>query len=249
MRSPARRDGLRSGLATLLCALLAIAGPARAGGTVPAANLLGTTGMILTPTAAVLPPDAIRFGVGFLDRRWSYLDPGPSDNYNLHLDAGFVPRVEVSLRASYAPKDRLGDDESLPEGNVDRGAAIRFLALRGGPRYPALAVGIDDAQGTRLFHSLYMVATQSVRLPAGHLAANVSLGYGSDALDATSYVLDGLFGGGELVVSGAASLAVEYDTEKWNAGARMTVLRHVTLQFVFLDLDLPSGGISWIQSL
>jgi len=208
-------------------------------------NLGGTTGLINIPTAEVLPSGTILFGVTVTEKKWAYFDRGDSDNWNYFFTVGFLPRVELSLRATYAPNDRLylGAENT---GTVDRGVGGRLKIVKEGDLIPALSVGIDDARGTRRFHALYAVGTKGISVgQAGSL--RVTLGYGSDTMDAKNYVLNGAFGGGEFVLGDTFSLAVDHDTEKWNAAARLTLFHHLQATFVLLDFDIPSGGAAWFK--
>jgi len=208
-------------------------------------TLLGTTGLVLTPTADVLPSETILFGLTLTNKTWSYFDRGDSDNYTYFLTVGFIPRVEISVRATYAPNDRLISDSEYT-GTNDRGASGRLLVLTEGDRRPGLAVGIDDVRGTRRFHSLYAVASKGTTVFSGFRARG-SLGYGSDVLNAKNYVLDGVFGGGELRYRDVAGIALDYDTEKWNTSFRLVLFQRLAAYAAFLDFESPSGGISWYQ--
>ncbi len=70
---------------------------------VPQSTLWGTTGLVNTPTADVLPSNALRFGVIGVDEQWAHDQRGTSDAYHNFLTVGFVPRVEINLRFTYHP--------------------------------------------------------------------------------------------------------------------------------------------------
>lgn len=165
---------------------------------VPQSTLWGTTGLVNTPTADVLPSDALRFGIMYDDKKWTHDQRDKSDAYHTYLTVGFIPRVELNLRFSYHPDDRL-DDQLTDPGTVDRGANGRLLVLTEGKKRPALAVGIDDVRGTRRYHSLYAVASKWVTSEDARLKLRLSGGYGSAALETVhERVLNGWFGGGNL---------------------------------------------------
>jgi len=252
---PARRDGLGIHGAAFLVPLFLLL----TGGEAGAADrseakeqsaywfptLLGTTGLIMTPTADVLPSESVLFGLTLTNKTWSYFDRGDSDNYTYFFVVGFLPRVEISVHATYAPKDRLissGDTQ----GTNDRGASGRLLLLTEGDRRPALAVGIDDVRGTRRFHSLYAVTSKGVRLPS-HFLIRGSLGFGSDQLEAQNHILDGVFGGAEIRYEDMVGIALDYDTEKWNTCFRLVLFQRLAAYAAFLDFESPSGGVSWFQ--
>jgi hypothetical protein len=214
---------------------------------VPQTTLWGTTGLVNTPTADVLPSDALRFGVMYDDRKWTHDQRDKSDAYHTYLTVGFVPRVEISLRFTYHPDDFL-DEQVTDPGTVDRGANGRLLVLTEGRTRPALAVGIDDVRGTRRFHSLYAVASKWVTSEEALLKLRLSGGYGSAALDTVhERVLNGWFGGGELVYGNFVSAVLDFDTEKWNTSIRLVAFQRLAAQVVLLNLETLSGGVSWTQ--
>jgi len=210
--------------------------PARAAG--PALN--GMTGLVNTPTAEVLPDASVRLSAAQIDEKWAFHGRGRMDNRVFAVTLGFLPRTEVSIRATWLPGLSLLEIRDATV--VDRLAGGRFLVLREGARTPALAVGIDDVRGTRLFHSSYGVVTKTLS-PARPLL-RVSVGYGTRLIHAGEYVLDGTFGGGE-AGWGPVSALLDFDSEKWNSGARLTAFGRVSVGFALLDLDTPSGTLAW----
>lgn len=210
-------------------------------------GLSGTTGVVNTPVASVLPSGTIGFGFSLIDEQWAYNARGRTDNNHYFLTVGFLPRVELSVRISYFPKGKLFQDADR-EGTADRGGSGRILLLTEGESRPALAIGVDDVRGTRKFHSLYAVGGKTFNLPVDDLAARISVGYGSDALDAKLHVLDGGFGSAELFYSDFLSWGVDYDTEKWNTIFRLVAFRHLAARFVLLNFEAPAGGFAWTQS-
>lgn len=216
---------------------LAAAAPARSAGLA----LNGMTGLVNTPTAEVLPDATVRFGASQVDEERAFFGRGQMDNRLFFVSIGFLPRTEVSIRATWLPE--LSLLESRDTAVVDRLAGGRFLVLAEG-RLPALALGVDDVRGTRLFHSSYAVATKTLR--AGRPCLRASLGYGSRLLEAGDYVLDGTFGGLE-ASAGPASALLDFDTETWNSAARLTAFGRLSVLIALLDLKTPSGGIAWIH--
>lgn len=239
----ARRGALHRAIPTAALGALLVALPAGAarpvaGVSPPALN--GMSGLVGVPSAAVLPDGHVRLGASWIDEEWAYQGRGEMDNEIYYVTFGFLPRVEVSVRATHLPELTL-----LSTGNaivVDRLASGRLLLRRGG-RGPAVAVGIDDVRGTRLFHSLYAVATERVRVGPG--ALELTVGYGSDALVADVHVLDGVFGGVAVRPVPWAAAQLDFDTEKWNSGVALTAFGRWTVQVVLLHLDTPSGGLAW----
>jgi hypothetical protein len=208
------------------------------------ASLGGTTGYWNTPSAEVTPDAAFRLGYHFIDREMSYEARGFRDNEVYFFTAGFLPFLEISIRATVIPGEHLL--EEVKTSAADRMGSARLRVLREG-RFPAVALGIDDFKGTKRFHSLYAVATKGCRPGGGPIDVEASAGYGSHAMKAARHILDGGFGGLEIRAFRAVSGVVEYDTEKWNAGARVVLFRKLALSGVYLDLDVLSGGASFTQ--
>lgn len=209
-----------------------------------APQLNGISGLINTPTADILPDGSVRFGYSHYPAAWAYEGRGRTDNDVYFLTFGFLPRLEVSLRATVFPDLRLieGDDPT-----VDRLGSFKLQVLPEGKRRPAVAVGVDDVRGTRRFHSLYLVTSKSVSLSEGGFRARGSLGYGSTELEATRHILAGWFGGAEVTGWDRVAATLEFDTEKWNTSIRLILFSHLAAQVVLLDMDTVAPAVSWYQ--
>lgn len=237
----------RAMLALVIPAVLAlVAAPARADENnfwVP--DLFGATGLINTPTAYVIPEGSILFGISVTQKKWAYYVRGVSDNWNYGFVVGFLPRVELNLRITYVPDAAIFKD--FNPGIQDRGGGGRIQVLREGRLAPAVAVGMDDVRGTKRFHSLYAVGTKEISVTR-NAVFRATLGYGSDALKGKHpVILNAYFGGGELILDHTVSLAVDNDTEKWNAALRANVFGHLSLSYALLDFDIPAGSVAWFQ--
>jgi len=236
---------LRFSIAVLL--LVVLAAPAR--GTEPQtghASLGGTSGLINTPTADVLSDATFRVGYFRIDKRWAYQLRGVSDNDVYFVSFGFLPRVELTVRATVFKDVTLLPDTDFPQ--VDRMGSARVLLLpEGRGARPAVAAGLDDPRGTRRFHSLYLVGTKTVPLPVGQMTLRASGGYGFPAFSAARRVLDGGFGGVELGFRPYLTGTLEYDSEKWNTGMCLVFLGHLSVHAALLHLDTLSGGAAWTQ--
>ncbi len=235
-------------LRLLLASILVLAAaPAARGAEPPAghASLGGTSGLINTPTADVLPDATFRFGYFRIDKKWAYQLRGVSDNDVYFVSFGFLPRVELTVRATVFKDVTLLPNTDFPQ--VDRMGSARILLLPEG-RAPAVAVGLDDPRGTRRFHSLYVVGTRTFPIRLGQITLRASGGYGFSAFSAARRVLDGGFGGVELGIAGRATGMLEYDTEKWNTGVGLVFLGRLSIHAALLHLDTLSGGAAWTQS-
>lgn len=202
-------------------------------------SLGGTTGLFNVPTAEVTSEGTFYFGYNVFAKEWAYEGRGHLDNRVWFFTLGFLPRVEVSVRATVLPGQSLLEDVKVDA--LDRMGSGRVQLLKE-KKWPALAVGIDDVKGTRRFHSLYGVATRTVNLRG--TIAKFSAGYGLRSLHAARYLLDGGFGGVNVQPFPWISGVAEYDSEKWNAGLRLTLFSRVDLQLAYLDMKTASGGLS-----
>jgi hypothetical protein len=203
------------------------------------------TGLVNVPTADVLPDGVMRFGAGVVDEEWAYQGRHLMNNEVWFMAIGFLPRLEASLRATVLPEVKLLESEDAPA--VDRLASARLQLVSESGRRPAVAAGIDDVRGTRLFHSLYVVATESLRGEAPQV--RLTAGFAPAWLDARAHVLDGAFGGVELGLCPWATALLDFDTEKWNSGLALTAFGRLSAQLVLLHLDTPSGALAWIHRL
>jgi hypothetical protein len=116
--------------------------------------------------------------------------------------------------------------------------------LRPGPRRPGLAVGIEDAVGTRRFHSTYAVAWVEIEKP---LHGRVTLGYAARVLTAGRYTLDGAFGSVSVRPWRTTTVALEHDSEKVNALLGSTWLDQARVALI--ELRHPAIGFGWSHSL
>ncbi len=235
--------------AVTLMLLIAANGTAIAGAT----SLGGMTGLLNIPVAAVAPEGTFHLGYNLIDRDQSYEGRGTLDNRVYFLTMGFLPRTEVSIRATVLPGE--SHIEGLEADGVDRMGSGRILLLEEATAespgrsdwlsWPAVAVGMDDLKGTRRYHSLYCVATKSIRRREAGLGGSISAGYGFRTFRAGRYLLDGEFGGADIYFGKWVDFIVEYDSEKWNGGLRLFPAFPLTAQLALLNFETPSGGVAW----
>ncbi|MDZ4806231.1 MAG: YjbH domain-containing protein [Candidatus Eisenbacteria bacterium] len=208
----------------------------------PRASLAGTTGLINTPTPHVALEGTIHVGYSHIPREFAYEGRGSLRNEYGYLTVGFLPWVEASLRATVLPGEYLIED--VPVDAVDRMGSLRIQSPWPGGR-TTLGAGVEDIRGTRRFHSLYLVASQSIGPGFDRPGAEVTLGYGLRSLTAARYLLDGVFGGVQLQLTPWAITMAEYDSEKWNGGVRVIMLSRLSAQLALLNFEELSGGVSW----
>jgi Exopolysaccharide biosynthesis protein YbjH len=205
-------------------------------------SLGGMTGLLNTPTAEVTADGEFHLGYDLIAKDASYEGRGVVDNRIYFLTMGFLPNLEASIRATVLP-----GQSQIPEvrtSTIDRMGSARYRILPE-KKWPALAIGMDDVRGTRRYHSFYLVATKGFEVSSRLLSASFSGGRGFRTFRAGRYLLDGTFGGADIILGNRAFFIVEYDSEKWNGGIRLCPFPQLTAQLAFLDFDTPSGGVAW----
>jgi hypothetical protein len=212
-------------------------------------SFTGMTGFVHTPWAGVLADRGIELGYDQVPKRWAYDHRGTHDNQILYATLGFVRRVETSLRWTRIPGyhsfEEIAPDSRLVD--MDRMASARVALLEPSARRPGVAVGVEDAQGTRRFHSTYAVA--GLPFAVSGMPARASAGYGFHVWNAARRVLDGFFGAGELSPRPWLRTQLEYDSEKWNVGIGLRPVAGLQLRAALLHMESVSVGAGWSQSL
>ena len=126
-------------------------------------------------------------------------------------------------------------------------ASARVELLRPRSGRPGLAAGIEDARGSRRFHSTYVVA--GMPFPLLTLRARAAAGYGFRPFTATRHVLDGAFGALEVSPRGWLRAQLEYDSEKWNAALGCSPAAGFRFRAALLHLESLSLGAGWSYRL
>jgi len=219
------------------------------GGEAEWVSLAGTTGFIQTPWAGVMADRGLEAGYNFIPRDWAYDHRGRNDNQVYYATLGFLPRVETSLRWTRIPGYR-SFEEIAPDSrlvDIDRMSSGRIELLSPRPGRPGLAAGIEDVQGTRRFHSAYLVTGMPGRIFLLHWRG--SLGYGFRTFVANRYVLDGLFGALECVPTRYVRVQLEHDSEKVNAAVGIEPGAGFRIRAAILNLEKLSFGAGWTHAL
>lgn len=195
--------------------------------------------LMLVPTAEMPGDGVVRLNGGFIDGEHSTLR-GANDVTPYGASIGFLPFLELGFRFN-----RQLDVEREALG--DRLLLVRVRALPETDRRPAVTFGAHDflrstGEETRKFNALYVVATKhfAPSLPTGPIG--LTLGYGSDVIDARAHQYAGVFGGLSARPHEMIELMVEHDAQTLNAGIRGHVLGHVRVMFGLQALDTFIGG-------
>ena len=208
-------------------------------------GLGGFNAVLTVPTARVLPDGALATGFGFIPRPYAlYGNPG-HDNLAYFASVGFLPFLEVGLRATHALNDSLTD-------LGDRMASLRVRVLSETHMRPALVLGLHDLvaiQGRQgWFNSLYAVLTKNISI-SNHLILETTAGYGIKWKKARSHEFADLFGGWSLRYRELFFLKAEFDTHKLNYGLVLQMGKSLTALLAFLEGRSAAYGASLQISL
>lgn len=211
-------------------------------------SLTGTTGFINTPWCGVISDRSVEVGYNRIPRGAAYDHRGSHVNDVYYAALGFLPHLEVGLRWTVMPGLKAFVDE-IPDSRLtdsDRMLSGRIELLRPRSGRPGLALGVEDAMGTRRFHSTYAVT--GIPFEYRSLRTRVGVGYAFDALTAARHTLDGAFGAVE-VAHRFVAVSVEHDSEKWNSMLGVRLGFGFRARAALLDMKYGSFGAGWSVSL
>jgi len=210
---------------------------------------VGMTGFITTPWCGVLTDRAVEVGYNNVPKEAAWDHRGEHSNEVYYASLGLLPRIEVGLRWTVIPGLKTFQDV-IPDSKLtdsDRMVSARLSLLTPRGYRPGLAIGIEDASGTRRFHSTYVVSGLEKRSES--LRARLSLGYAPPVLEAGRHVLDGVFGAGEVGYRGVATVAIDHDIERWNASLAVHPGFGLHFRAALFDLQYLGVGVGWSGSL
>ena len=212
------------------------------------------TGFIITPWAGVQPETHVEAGYTYIPKKWAYNQEGTErgvyHNEIYYASLGLLPRLEVGLRITRTPGYNPFGDIALNSQlttDTDHMASFRLGLLEPKPGRPGLAIGVEDIQGTRRYHSAYAVA--GIPHEIFHVQSRFSLGYASRVFTASRYVLDGAFGALEVSPWRSVAARFEYDTEKINVGLGFDLGFGLRIRAAALNMESLSAGVGWHHKL
>ncbi|MFC2136265.1 YjbH domain-containing protein [Bacteroidota bacterium] len=221
---------------------------------VPAQSLTGPSGLFTIPTADILNDGRIFIGANYQDRKYVEYSNYERDILTGSASISFLPFLEITIRGTR--RLNIPDTEKHV---MDRFIGVKYKFFNEGKYFPSLTVGLNNPlnadPAANHFNSSYIVATKNIE--SNILVDNISLtlGYGSDFIDATDYQFIGIFGGASidlyLTQSGESSVSfmVEYDADRLNGGVRLTLFDHVNILAGMIGFDSFSGGIGILFNL
>lgn len=227
-------------------------------------SLPGLSGGYSIPSADFQKDKTLILGYNYLNSKYYDLySEGHNYSYSLgFFTLTFLPFAEVSVRITY-PNGFNADHEDIIIG--DRMISGRLRPLKEGKYHPSVVIGLQgfykttggtglinaDGTGASFFNSSYLVLTKNIYFEHILSRLGVTAGYGSDIIAANTHQFIGLFGGINISPKNMEylELMMEYDADKWNAGMRITILKHIVILAGFEGMDAFSGGISYKLTL
>lgn len=216
------------------------------------ASLYGYSGLLVTPTATLMPDGQMRIGV-------SRMPAMP------HVPMGDKDRTMVSGALTFLPfmEGMLGvvSPDKHPYGMGTRTLSLRLRLLRQSRIWPAVAIGAQDFVGgkaldvsieaAQIFASSYFVITKDEILPRwlGRMPVTWNLGYGTNWLPGGSYHLLGLWGGLALQPAEPIQVVAEYDGKNTNCAAKLRLFDHLNLMYAWWNLEYFAWHMSLYFSL
>ncbi|MBI5026936.1 MAG: YjbH domain-containing protein [Nitrospirae bacterium] len=153
----------------------------------------GGTGLVEVPTARVIEDGELRLGISHaFPYRWYY------------ASIGYFPGLEINGRLTSLLNLQASDDPVWRNYGKfkDRAIDLKYQIFDESKVFPAIAVGLQDIQGTRLFPSKYIALSRLIH------PFDITVGYGLERLK-------GPFGGVEVHVTQKLSLMAEYNPIKY----------------------------------
>ena len=180
------------------------------------ANWQGT-GLMEIPTARVLDDGEIRAG---------FVDAYPFRWYGGAM--GVLPGFEADLRLTELLNVSVDDPLFDDYGNFkDKAMDIKYQILPESRLLPAIAIGLHDIQGTRLYESKYLALSRQI------FPFDLTIGIGTDRLrgDQDLFGEFGVFGGIEIALHDRLNLMAEYNPIQYENDKVTAIDEEVRSQF------------------
>lgn len=219
---------------------------------VGAQQLIGTNGLLNTPSADMHPAGTFEGGANLLQRRMMV----DKNNYYTGLYyISFTPFsfVEMTFRETLRKTRKSVYDPRRGYYQQDRSTSLRLRPLRetSGGWWPSVVVGVNDIysdHGGSEYAAVYGVLTKHLGIGR---AVNVGLnvGYARPIDDGTTY--DGVFGGVSLSPAALdnVTLMADYDTRGFNVGASVLFFGHLRAMCCTHEFKGVCGGLSYLYTI
>jgi hypothetical protein len=208
-----------------------------------AQSITGMSGQFTIPTADLLEDKEIIFGINYLPKN-AYPDYRSGfNNVIIFTSFSFLPFIELSLRSTYP----LNYNQAAIG---DRMPSLRIKLIKENNMIPSIAIGIHDFTAVFggveaiYFNSLYIVFSKNFTFDSFVKKVNISVGYGSDILKAARHHFVGIFFGYSIRLFNVLEVMNEYDSERFNVGIRLTVLKNIKIINGLIDFKHFTSGIA-----
>ena len=214
-------------------------------------SMVGTTGLVCIPTAQVIPNGKMTLGMAYTDAKYSRHSP-EHKQIAYFATFGYLPFLEIGLRLTQFP-DFI---EPKAYGSAkDRMVSAKLRVIKESYLIPSLVLGVHDLYGNAVkFNAQYLVMSKSTDLPIlGPMGIHV--GYSSNIIKYNkvrnyNYSMEGAFAGIEKVFCKYLTAMLEYDTQKYNFGLKISPLGDkIYIDVAILGLDRISGGMNFSFNL
>ena len=211
-------------------------------------SLTGVTGLFTIPTTEIINEGKVSFGSFFLPK--NFMNGTEGNRYNglvIMGSVGFFQNLEMGLRITH-----ILEKENNYLG--DRMVFVKYRVINENSLLPGIALGVHDFMGpgggikAQHFNSLYIVSSKTINDILFLSSLQVTLGYGTDIIDAGGYQFIGLFGGASFnfsLLTSDFSLLLENDAIRWNGGIRITLFDHIKLLAGLMEFKHFTGGVSF----
>lgn len=213
-------------------------------------SLTGNTGLFNIPTAEILNDGEIAFGVNYLDKKFIERDDRKYSAISYYATVGYMPFLEISLRLTRYV------NYPYPQSMGDRMPSIRIKIISESKVLPSVLIGaqdfmsIEDYTSAVNFNALYIVSTKYFNIKKSFInRIGFHLGYGTDWLKANHRQFVGIFGGISVEHKNFLKGMVEYDADKFNIGAEVTIFNHIKIMAGLLHFDSFNAGICYKTNL
>lgn len=216
-------------------------------GEIPVTSILGSTGLVRTPSAEIAVPLKLNGG-------WHQVQYDADDQDIFSLNVAVMDDLEVggahirNTRPQAFMEDGALDDETVFNAKY-RLPLGEWLDLTGDA--PEVAVGVFDA-ADKVNRALYIVATKEFAVTRGegyqpHLCVSLGFGHQENEVGAADEMfagraLDGIFGGLQFIPFSSGLLQAEYDGSDYNALLRVFPTNWITLEGGVVDGELAFGA-------
>ena len=211
-------------------------------------SMVGTTGLVCIPTAQVIPNGKMTLGMAYTDAKYSDYIPGYKQ-IAYFATFGYLPFLEIGLRLTQLPDFMAREAYGSTK---DRMVSAKLRVIKESHLIPSLVLGIHDLYGNGIFNAQYLAMSKSMDLPILRLMS-IHIGYSSNIIKynkVKNYSMEGAFAGIEKVFCKYLTAMLEYDTQKYNFGLKISPLGDkIYIDVAILGLDRISGGMNFSFNL